>query len=77
MPRGGAQWVQCPRCGYVGYLVRRRVKGKYYFYVRHQEGGRYYEHCVGSEDNPPEFGLPARAGSSLNTRRLCVMKKYL
>jgi len=63
MPRGGAQWVQCPRCGYAGYLVRRRVKGKYYFYVRHQEGGRYYEHCVGSEDSPPEFGLQvARAG---------------
>jgi len=48
----------CPYCGKPGYLVRRVVHGRYYFYVRHKEDGRYYEHLIGREDSLPDLGFP-------------------
>ncbi|RLI87149.1 MAG: hypothetical protein DRP01_02555 [Archaeoglobales archaeon] len=29
--------IVCPRCGEKGYLVKKRVAGRWYWYVRHEE----------------------------------------
>jgi len=45
MPRIGIR-VLCPSCGNEGTLVRRIIRGREYWYVRHKDGGRYYEHGI-------------------------------
>ncbi|MCD6244721.1 MAG: hypothetical protein J7J65_05770 [Candidatus Korarchaeota archaeon] len=63
--------VRCPRCGEEGWLIKKKLKGKWYLYVDHYEGkGRHKVHYLGSASKYPELaqlvGIELEAISSNN-----------
>jgi len=63
--------ARCPRCGEEGWLVKKKLKGKYYLYIDHYEGrGKHKVHYLGSASKYPELaqlaGIELEAISSKN-----------
>ncbi|MEM0017688.1 MAG: hypothetical protein QW353_01110 [Candidatus Korarchaeum sp.] len=55
--------VTCPKCGADGWLIRKTIKGKTYYYVDHYAGGKHKVHYLGPSSkldfNSPSELAPA------------------
>lgn len=63
MPR-----VVCPKCSQEGWLIKKRLKGRWYLYVDHYIMGRHIVHYIGPAGRHPELarllGIELEAVSS-------------
>ncbi len=72
MPR-----VRCPKCGEEGWLIKKKLKGKWYLYIDHYEGrGKHKVHYLGPASKFSELarllGIELEAVSSKDNSELVV-----